>query len=494
MNNKYFDLLDNTTDWFWEVNTIGKFTYSNKVVEQFLGYSVQEILLMSPFDLMDSKTCEELSILFNQNLINQTKVYNLNYSAIKKDGTYIFLELNALPIYDKENILKGFRGISRDITQRVKEDLKNKYNFLSKILNHIPIPVFYKDKNGLYLGVNKSWEEITGLKEENVINKTVFDIAPKEIADVYYKEDQKVFRDEENPQVYEAELYNKTSDKKYKVIFNKSLFYDEKGEVAGLIGTIIDVSEITKLEKEKIENERIMIQQSKLSSMGEMIENIAHQWRQPLSTISTASTGTKLQKELNCLSDEQLISSLEVINNSAQYLSKTIDDFRNFFNSNNSKESEFDILDTYDKTLKLIEAQFVAKDIQIIKNINSYKLFSVENELIQVLINIFNNAKDIFITIHDTKRLIFIDTYEKNNNLCIEIKDSAGGVKEEIMDRIFEPYFTTKHKAKGTGIGFYMSQEIICKHLNGSLSVSNEEYSYEGSRYRGANFIIKIPK
>ena len=229
-----------------------------------------------------------------------------------------------------------------------------------------------------------------------------------------------------------------------------------------------------------------------MAAMGEMIANIAHQWRQPLSTISTASTGAKLQKEMDCLSDDQLYSALTSINNSSQYLSQTIDDFREFFNPNNNKIKEFNISDTLSKTFKLISSQYKVKNIKVIKNIEDYKLLSIENELIQVLINILNNARDIVLIKEKERKLIFINAYQKDDISYIEIIDNGDGIKEEIINRIFEPYFTTKHKSQGTGIGLYMSEEIIKNHLNGYLTVENVSYNFEGIEYRGAKFTIKI--
>ena len=259
-----------------------------------------------------------------------------------------------------------------------------------------------------------------------------------------------------------------------------------------IIGTVQDVTDNKNLEIEKQQKDELLYQQSKMAAMGEMIGNIAHQWRQPLSTISTASTGTKLQKEMNCLSDEDLYSALTSINNSAQYLSKTIDDFRDFFNPSNNKVTEFDISDAISKTLNLVKAQFVAKDIEIIQNIEEYKINSIENELIQVLVNLLNNARDALDVTENQRRLIFINTYSKDNILYLEIQDNAKGIPEDIIDRIFEPYFTTKHQSQGTRIGLYMSKEIIEKHLNGKLLVSNKEYVSDGISYVGACFTIGI--
>ena len=237
----------------------------------------------------------------------------------------------------------------------------------------------------------------------------------------------------------------------------------------------------------------ILHQQSKMAAMGEMIGNIAHQWRQPLSTITTASTGMILQKEMGILNDEFFFEATKKINSSAQHLSKTIDDFRNFFSPNKIKSNIY-LENLFAITFDLISAQFSAKDIKIIKNIENIELYTYENELLQALINILNNARDELIKLpNDEEKFIFIDAFKSGTNkLEITIKDNAGGIKEENLEKVFEPYFSTKHKAQGTGIGLYMTEEIITKHLNGQIFVENKEFVYDNKTYFGAQFTIEL--
>ena len=247
--------------------------------------------------------------------------------------------------------------------------------------------------------------------------------------------------------------------------------------------------------KKEIEKKQsILHQQSKMAAMGEMIGNIAHQWRQPLSTISTSATGVLVSKELGVLEDSLLNDSLNKINKSAQYLSKTIDDFRNFFNPEKIK-NKFLLKDTMKITSELVSAQFNSQNIEIIENIENIEINSYENELIQALINILNNAKDALKSKEPKldKKLIFIDIYKSKKELVIKIKDNAGGILDENINKIFNPYFTTKAKAEGTGIGLYITEEIIVRHLNGHLTVENKEYIYENISYIGAEFTIHIP-
>ncbi|MFW2441988.1 cache domain-containing protein [Aliarcobacter butzleri] len=243
--------------------------------------------------------------------------------------------------------------------------------------------------------------------------------------------------------------------------------------------------------KRELDNKQaILYQQSKMAAMGEMIGNIAHQWRQPLSIITTATSGMVLQKQMGVLTDEFFFEASDRINHSAQYLSETIDDFRNFFIPNKEK-SKVNLLEVFKKTLDLISAQFNSKEIKIIKNIETIEFESYENELIQALINILNNSRDELIK-KDGERFIFVDAFEKDNFINIIIKDNAGGVIKENLNKIFEPYFTTKYKSQGTGIGLYMTEEIITKHLNGTIYVENVEFTYDEKEYFGAEFTIKI--
>ncbi len=241
---------------------------------------------------------------------------------------------------------------------------------------------------------------------------------------------------------------------------------------------------------ENTRQNHIVSQQSKMAAMGEMLSNIAHQWRQPLSVITTLSSGTKIQKEFNTLDDETLIKSLDTISDTAQYLSKTIDDFRNFFKSD-KEEISFNIKDVLDQAFKLTGQEFKNKDIQIIKELKEFEIFGLKNEFIQALINILNNAKDE-LEKKSNPKLLYIKTEQIDNYGIIKITDNAGGIKDEIMDKILEPYFTTKHQSKGTGIGLYMTEEIITKHMDGELLIKNVKTTYEDKEYLGAEFTIRF--
>ncbi len=242
-----------------------------------------------------------------------------------------------------------------------------------------------------------------------------------------------------------------------------------------------------------IEKEKLLIQQSKMAVMGEMIGNIAHQWKQPLSLISMSNTLIKLNKEAEGLNtQEEINGALENIDESVIHLSNTIDDFRNFFNPNKEK-TFFSTQTILEKTFNLISSEFKNSNIEIIKNISDIKISGYQNELLHVLINIIKNAKDEFLKKDSLeKQYLFIDAYQSDDLIFIKIKDNVGGIPEDIISEIFTPYFTTKKDKDGTGIGLYMSRQIV-ENMNGKLDVSNVEFEYEGQDYKGAEFTISLP-
>ncbi len=259
-------------------------------------------------------------------------------------------------------------------------------------------------------------------------------------------------------------------------------------------GTIQDITKRKLLEDEKDQKEALLFQQSKLASMGEMLGNIAHQWRQPLSLITSTATGAQVQNKIGVLDSETIDKNLESITETAKHLSQTIEDFRTFFKPKDDEFNKFSIKDIISRTLNLINVQFKSKNIIIIEEIEDSNIVSLENELVQALINILNNARDALCDINNLEqKLILIKTYVKKENLIIEIQDNGGGIPKNILDRVFEPYFTTKHQSHGTGIGLYMTQQIVDKLLKGSIRVKNKDFSFETKSYHGANFKIILP-
>ena len=241
------------------------------------------------------------------------------------------------------------------------------------------------------------------------------------------------------------------------------------------------------------EKDRILAQQQKMVAMGQMIENIAHQWRQPLSVISTSASGLKLKKQLNILEDEELIKSIEQIVDTAKYLSDTIDDFRYFFKPQKDK-TKFSLVKNIEKSLSFLETVLKENSIKVEFEYEDIDITAYETELMQVFINIISNSKDAFIEKKIKDRVIFISIKNFPNRILIEIKDNAGGVEDDILDKVFEPYFTTKHQYSGTGIGLYMSNQIIKTHLNGDIFMKNCSFKYKNIEQKGVITTIILTK
>jgi len=241
--------------------------------------------------------------------------------------------------------------------------------------------------------------------------------------------------------------------------------------------TTEELSEKNRALLEEIEinkdKDKQLLQQSRLAQMGEMIAMIAHQWRQPLAAISSASLVLRMKAEMGDLSSDNIIKKTEDILDYSQHLSLTIDDFRDFFKP--TKETiKTDFISLVESALKIIETSLDNHGVRVVKDFNSNRTFySYSNELKQVILNLIKNAEDIMLDNRVKNPIIIISIYDEEDSAVLEIEDNGGGVPEEIFDKIFDPYFSTKDNKNGTGLGLYMSKTIIEEHCKGSLSVKN---------------------
>jgi len=242
------------------------------------------------------------------------------------------------------------------------------------------------------------------------------------------------------------------------------------------------------------EMESKLFQSDKMVSMGEMIGNIAHQWRQPLSAISTGATGMKMKKEYDLLTDEDFDNTCDNINKHAQYLSQTIDDFRNYIKGDRDKKV-FTLKSDIDTFLHLIEGSLKKEEIHIINTVDKdISIDGYPNELVQCFINLYNNSKDAFKEHNIQNKYILISTKIKKDTIKIYFKDNASGIPENIITKVFDPYFTTRHQSQGTGLGLHMSYTLIVEGMMGDLEVNNRVFDYKNKVYTGAEFIITLPR
>lgn len=254
-----------------------------------------------------------------------------------------------------------------------------------------------------------------------------------------------------------------------------------------------DVQELNNLLESKVRDEveknrqkdQMMYQQSRFASMGEMIGNIAHQWRQPLNIIALVMQDIYISDQLGNLTSKKIEDSYKKSNNLLQYMSQTIDDFRNFFKQVNDEEA-FSLKDAVDSVYGLVSTNLTYNNIECSINVVQDSIVSgVSNEFKQVLINLLNNAQDAIQTNHDSERRIDISVFQKEDKAFVRVNDDGGGMKKDVINKVFDPYFTTKDQAQGTGLGLYMSKQIIENSMCGSLTAKNVG--------KGAEFTVILP-
>lgn len=231
--------------------------------------------------------------------------------------------------------------------------------------------------------------------------------------------------------------------------------------------------------QENLEKEKIIQQQFHFSQMEEIIVNVSHQWRQPLSIISTVASSIKI-------SNEELTDKIDIIMSKVDYLSNTINNFNEFIKIDEILEN-IKLHQIIEKTLFVLDSSLKTYNINVNKNFYENEIFIVGNstKLSQALLSIFNNSRDFLITNQIEDKEIHIKTYVENSFIFIEIEDNAGGIKEENLKKVFDIYFTTKHQSQGTGLGLYITYHIIKKYFKGTVEAKNGQF--------GAKFIIKLP-
>ena len=254
-----------------------------------------------------------------------------------------------------------------------------------------------------------------------------------------------------------------------------------------IIVTLTDITtEIEQISLNK-EKDRLLYQQSKISAISDTLKNIAHHWRQPLSVISTIASGIKLEKELEILDDSRLIEQCENIVNNTNKLSSTIDNFSNFFTDSGQIEN-FELIETINEILNFLSSIFEKNNIKYEFKYDENRLFTCDKtDFSQAILNILDNS--IFALINNkniNERIILIE-FVKNK---LFIKDSANGIDENILPKVFEPYFTTKHQSYGIGLGLYIVEEFFVKKLGYKVDVNNVTFEYKNEKYEGTNFII----
>jgi len=363
-----------------------------------------------------------------------------------------------------------------NVTKRKKSELalSNQLKFLGVLIDAIPNPINYKNLNGQYLGCNQAFANLLSKRKEDILGKSVFDFFSKEWAKEQRDKDRELLEHKASDN-FEKTLHLPNGTTRV-LTYSKTAYTNIDGAIGGIVSVMDDVTE-------RNQQKQFLIQQTKLAEMGEMIAAIAHQWNEPLVELSAILQDMEFsytQNEMNRIKMKDFVNESMV---QIQYMSQTLKDFRNFLKPS-TKKVVFCAKKALDEVLEIIGRQVFYSHIKLSITCKEdfVQVYGYENEFKQVLLNIINNAKQKILVKKSGKNII-ISVKSNEQNAQIKISDDGGAIPDDIIDFIFDPYFTTNEE--GTGLGLYMAKVIIEDKMGGKIDV----YNY----YNRAIFNIIVP-
>ncbi len=456
-----------------------RYLVCNSAFERFVNVSQDNLIGKSDYDIFDKETADFFRAKDALVLAGEKTTFNYEW-VTHSDSKKAYLLTAKAPLRNSHGEILGLVGNAVDITKQkeLEMQLTNAKREFDLFMHFIPANILIKDEDGKIVYANDSAYKF--FNQESIIGKSASEFLPFDIAKGMEEFDKKVLRDGKFEEI--DEFYNAEDALTIIRILGFKIEREESAQI-GLV--ILDITE-SYLDKKELHNkEEIMIAQSRHAEMGEMISMIAHQWRQPISVIAMDANNILADIELEMIEEESLKSNSIDILAQTQELSKTIDDFRNFFKPEQSAGNIL-LKDVLKDALSVMGKSLENNNIFVnIDTDNETEIKTFSRELMQVLINMLKNAKEALIENEVDDKKISISVKENQDGINIKICDNGGGIKEEIIEQIFNPYFTTKGEKNGTGLGLYMSKTIIEKHLQGSIKVSNVN--------EGTCFEISIP-
>lgn len=512
---RYSSLLDSMQEMVFIKDSKLRYILTNKALENFFGQTKEQLFFKNDHDLMDkdfAQACtvsDELVISKQELVISEEQI-----------GDKIF-ETHKFPVKISENRM-GLGCYVADITAKKKQeqDILEAKEKLEITLEAVKIGIWeWNIPSGKVIWDKNCYELLGYTYNEFEVTYDVWkSLQHPDDMETTHQDIQEQLKNDNH---YSIEFRLKKADGSWMWIEGrgKSVLSDSNGNAIKMVGTHTDITAIKEYEEsleqevtnktkelnelnlnlenrivDEVEKNRqkdiLLQQQTRLAAIGEMMGNIAHQWRQPLSAITATISGLKLKEEFNILESNDIAKANDSIMKSAEFLSKTIENFRNFFSKNNSQK-DFLVVDSIQDTLDIIKASYENHFIKVNLNTDtSISYFGNENLLSQVMLNILSNSKDALLQNHIENKIVSISLMQEGENIKITIKDNANGIPIDIIDKIFDPYFTTKHQSQGTGLGLYMSSQIIQNHFKGMLNVS----TVEDEDGKGAMFVVVFPK
>ncbi len=375
--------------------------------------------------------------------------------------------------YIERQVLENTLEVSStELTLNIRKAMDS-HELIKSVTDSIDGAIFYKDLDLNYIGCNWHFSELVGKPVKEVIGKSDYELFNAEEAKHFQDIDSTIIKNG-SAQALKEWVTNRKGERFYFSTV-KSPLRNAKDEIIGVVGVARDLTREYEMEKDLEAKKLLLVQQGRLASMGEMIGNIAHQWRQPLNALSLIIQKIGIYHKRGILDEEKITTSIDKSMDLIDGMSSTIDDFREFFNPNKDKEF-FSVRSAIEKAHSIVESVFesytIAYELRMPADI---EIEGYKNEFSQVLVNLLNNSKDVLIHKGISPAYIKIDAKKEKGHLLVRVCDNGGGIPDSVIGRIFDPYFSTKEEGKGTGIGLYMSKIIIEDHMKGKLSVSNTD-------------------
>lgn len=488
-----------SNDGFWDIDFKDNSIYFSQKWLSMFGYDKEDVVTLEDwFSLIHYEDKEYVQKALHNHIAGKTKSFVAEYRIRNKFNVYKWVLVRGQSFNDKEGRPKRMLMTSMDIDenkQRSKE-LKD-----LELLVEVGRIVIFKWKNDDNLSIDYVSKSVSsyGYSKENLEESiaSYFELVYSEDIEKLKESIQTAIATRKNSFSLLYRILESNGTIKW--VYTRSiLLRDHFGNITHLYGYINDVTQMKINEEElkmrveyeaqkNIEKDRLLIQQSKLASMGEMLGSIAHQWRQPLNNISLLIHFIRDNFKSESFKQEHMNENIADIKFQIEYMSQTIDDFRSFYEPNKDK-SLFNIKNAITSAYKIVQTQFEKEDIAIEIKGDDVELFSYENELQQVIVNILNNAKDAIIQRKKKEKFepkVEISIRKINKKVVMDISNNGGTLSNKVLARIFEPYFTTKFENQGTGIGLYMSKTIIEKNMKGVIGAKKIE--------NGLNFSIILP-
>jgi PAS domain S-box-containing protein len=473
-----------SNDGLWDIDLETNEIYFSKQWLNMFGYERSEIKNLNGWlNLIHPEDKNAVEKKLQKHFKGDSSHFICEYRIRDKKNRYKWILVRGKVFEDENSSKRRMLMMSMDIQERKR--LVKELQYVDLLVEYGRIVIF-KWKNDLNLTldyVSKSINSYGYSVEEFETQKIkYFDFVYKDDIPELLNQIKIAIKNKEKSFTHIYRVKDKNSSLRW--VFNRTIFLkDDFGNITHLYGYINDITQMKINEQElknkikqevskNIEKDRLIIHQSKLAAMGEMLGSIAHQWRQPLNNINLLTY--LIRDNFDNFTKEDIKSTTADITRQINYMSQTIDDFRNFYQPDKDKV-KFDIKEAFESSAIIASTQFEKNDISIDIQGDDVEIVSFKNEFQQVILNIFNNAIDAAIlkkSKEDFKPLIEVKI-KKENKIVITLSNNCGKATNEVLDRMFEPYFTTKFENQGTGIGLYMAKTIIEKNMNGSIDAQN---------------------